>query len=291
MQTRIAVAVLFVALATLLPGGADAQNACEFYRVKKGDTLRDINIRAYGNDNYRPLFRENRREIGRNPNIIEIGQVLRLPCLDGSLPSASSKPQPVVPQTGARITFVTANGYMPYTDESLPEQGLVSHLVRKAMLRGAPSKPVDIVFVNDWGAHLETLLPRQAFDGSFPWTRPGCETQGTLTSTEMYACQSFVYSDPLYEIVEGFFAKAGRGTEKFMSAQALVGSRICRPEGYPTGHLEEMALMPPDVTLVRPTSAYACFEQLVAGGVDYVAIDTRAGARILDDLKLTLDVV
>ena len=288
---KLALAIIALSLAlTLAPREGAAQNACEFYRVKKGDSLREITKAAYGDKNFRRIYRANAAEIGRNPNIIPVGIVLKLPCLDGSMPEAQQSAQ-VTPGDGEAISFVTANGYLPYTDETLLQRGLFTHLVTKAMMRAAPQQPFEVVFVNDWSAHLEALLPRQAFDASFPWTRPGCETQGELTQVELYACQNFVYSEPFYEIVDGFFTRAGSGHEAIVRASGYEGLTICRPEGYPTGHLEELGLMPPEVTLVQPTTSYACFGQLMAGKVDLVALDTRAGERVLNEMSLSGDVV
>ena len=281
-----ALAVIIAALLTV-PVPADAQEACEYYRVKRGDTLRQITMAAYGHDQFRMIYRENRAEIGRNPNLITVGLVLRLPCLDGSMPEIAALSAPA---NGDAISFVTANGYLPYTDESLGNRGIFTHLVTNAMVRAAPETPFEIVFVNDWSAHLETLLPRQAFDASFPWTRPGCETQGTLTTIELYACQNFVYSEPFYEIVDGFFALPGSGFENVADFRRLKGTTICRPEGYPTGHLEENGLMPPEANLVRPLSTYACFDLLMSGKADVVAMDTRTGERVLSDMGLSFQV-
>ena len=286
MQFIAAAIVIILSTLLALPKAAEAQQACEFYRVKRGDDLLKISMRAYGYNNFRAIYRANRASIGRNPNRISIGLVLKMPCEDGTLPG-DTKP---VPDTTA-FTFVTANGYLPYTDESLDGAGLFTHLVTNAMMRAAPEKRFEIVFVNDWSAHLETLLPRQAFDASFPWTEPGCETQGELTSVELYACQNYVYSDPFYEIVEGFFARGGSGYEKVASFGDLSGTTICRPEGYPTGHLEEENLMPPEITLIQPPTAHRCFEQLMAGKVDLVSLDTRAGDHVMADLGLEFQVV
>ena len=285
---RLAAAVtLFVAALLTGPESADAQEACAFYRVKRGDTLREITMAAYGHEQFRMIYRENRAEIGRNPNLITVGLVLRLPCLDGKMPEGSA---PAATPNGDAISFVTANGYLPYTDESLSNRGIFTHLVTNAMVRATPETPFEIVFVNDWSAHLETLLPRQAFDASFPWTRPGCETQGLLTSIELYACQNFVYSDPFYEIVDGFFALPGSGFESVADFRDLQGTTVCRPEGYPTGHLEENGLMPPEVTLIQPPSTYGCFDLLVSGKADVVALDTRTGDRVLSDMGLSFQV-
>lgn len=284
-RLRAALLALIAALA-LAPAPAAAQEACSLYRVKRGDSLNDIAVAAYGEKNYRAIWQENRAEIGRNPNVISIGTVLRLPCLDGTMPDET-------PAQDGPVSFslVTANGYLPYTDESLTGRGMLVRLVETALLRAAPEKPAEVVFVNDWAAHLDALLPRQAFDASFPWTRPGCESQGMLTSQELYACQNYAYSDPLYEVVEGFFSMAGTGFDSVLTHAGLAGTRLCRPEGYPTGFLEEAGLMPPAVTLVTPEGPHACFEALAAGQVDVVALDTRAGERVKDDLGLTFDIV
>lgn len=286
MNSLKAAFVALLAALVFAPAPAAAQDACSFYRVKQGDTLREISEAAYGNDNFRRIWRENRAEIGRNPNIIRIGTVLRLPCEDGSSPEEAAAPEGPV-----SFSLVTANGYLPYTDESLGGRGMLVRLVETALLRAAPQKPAEVVFVNDWAAHLDALLPRQAFDASFPWTRPGCESQGMLTAQELYACQNYAYSTPLYEVVEGYFAMAGSVYASVIEPAGLQGARICRPEGYPTGHLEEAGLMPPNTTLVTPTGAHACFEALSAGQVDVVALDTRAGERVKDDLGLGFDIV
>ncbi len=272
-------AAIFLTTA-LISAPAPAQEACEYYRVQQGDSLQEINRRAYGDDNFRRIYNENRREIGRNPNIIEIGLVLKLPCLDGRLPATSA-----LPPGEAEVSLVTANGYLPYTDESLTNQGLMSQLVATAMARAVPERRFEIVFVNDWSAHLEELLPRQAFDASFPWTQPDCQT---VSSNE--ECEAFLYSDPFYEIVEGFFSRNGSGLESVIDASAFEGTTICRPEGYPTGHLSELGLVAPKVSLVRPVDAYACFDMLMAGRADLVSLDTRAADHVLGDLGLTFDV-
>ena len=251
------------------PGLTDAaaQTACERYRVKEGDTLREISKRAYGTDNYRRIYRANRRTIGRNPNIISVGDVLDLPCLRGQERQVEATPKA---QAGT-LTLVTADGYLPYTDESLPSRGLFTELVETAMMRAAPEAKVEVLFVNDWGAHLEHLLPRNAFDASFPWTPCGA----------VEGCEDLIYSDPFYEIVDGYFARADSGLSEVIATEGLAGTTICRPAGYPAEHLADV-----DATIVHARGPHACFAQLDEGRVDLVAIDTRTGDRVIADLGL-----
>ncbi len=154
------------------------------------------------------------------------------------------------------------------------------------MLRAAPERPYTVTFVNDWAAHLETLLPSMAFDASFPWTRPDCETPENLSAIELYSCQQYIYSDPFYEIVDGFFARADSGYDIASQYSDLQGAGICRPEGYPTSHLTRHDLMPPVVRLEQPTSVNECFSLLMSGEVDVVSLDTRTGTRVISELGL-----
>lgn len=282
--------------AGILPTEGFAQEACGTYKIKRGDSLRNIAKKAYGVEDYLRIYRENLNEIGRDPNIINVGVVLRLPCADGALPATTDEAEeapatdwaanPDVGNNPAVVSFVAANDYKPYTDESLPGQGLITSLITHAMLRANPEQEVEIIFVNDRAAHLDALLPTLAFDASFPWSRPGCESQGTLTKTEGYACQYYNYSDPIYEIVEGFFTRNGSAYEGAVVNGDLSGAKVCRPEGYPTSHLELAGLMPPTINLVQPTGVTGCFEQLMTGSVDVVALDTRTGEQAMTELGL-----
>lgn len=272
--------------ALMVPQAGSAQSACEMYRVKRGDTMREIAQAAYGNDDFQGIYTANADRIGRNPNVIEVGIVLKMPCLDGSLPDGAAPPREVVGNTADFVSFVSANGYMPYTDESLPGRGLFTRLVETAMVRASGDQRHEVVFVNDWASHLEVLLPSLAFDASFPWARPGCETQARLTQIESYSCEHYIYSDPFYEVVDGFFSLTGGKYQAVTRHSDLTGATICRPEGYPTGHLEMNGLMPPATTLVRPIQASECFDQLMAGRVDLVSLDTRSGDRAIMELGL-----
>ena len=126
---------LVLGLFLAVPEEAEAQSACETYRVKRGDSLRDIAKIAYGGKEFRHIYRVNRDVIGRNPNVLPLGIVLRLPCLDGSLPEVVEHPN--------AITFATANGYPPYTGEALLNRGIFTHLVSEAMQRAGLAEHAD----------------------------------------------------------------------------------------------------------------------------------------------------
>lgn len=51
--------------------------------------------------------------------------------------------------------------------------------------------------MNDWDSHLGTLLEQSLVEMYFPWIRPNCEE-----NPEKYRCQTFLFSDPMFEILE-----------------------------------------------------------------------------------------
>ncbi|MEM7487591.1 MAG: hypothetical protein AAF390_00550 [Pseudomonadota bacterium] len=57
----------------------------EPYTVVRGDTLGDISVRAYGRGAYRLFYETNVARVGQNPDLIEVGLVLRVPCLLGQI--------------------------------------------------------------------------------------------------------------------------------------------------------------------------------------------------------------
>lgn len=83
MKIRI---LTILAVSGLLPSflmmpGAQAQSACGGeYVIRAGDTLSRIARRIYTDDDTLKLYNLNRDRIGGNPNLIEVGMILRIPC-------------------------------------------------------------------------------------------------------------------------------------------------------------------------------------------------------------------
>ncbi|MEM9786555.1 MAG: hypothetical protein AAF801_08640 [Pseudomonadota bacterium] len=73
------------------PFSAAAQITCgQDYMVVSGDTLSEINMRAYGTGAFSDLHQANIDVIGRNPNLILVGQKLRIPCRGDSVVAANT---------------------------------------------------------------------------------------------------------------------------------------------------------------------------------------------------------
>lgn len=59
--------------------GADAWDATQWHVVEKGETLSKISKKYYGDPNlYMKIFEAN-RDVLKNPDLIKVGQKLRIP--------------------------------------------------------------------------------------------------------------------------------------------------------------------------------------------------------------------
>ncbi len=284
---------------TLGIGAAMAQEACKSYRVAPGDTLLKITKKAYGNDDYRMVYDANVDRIGSNPNLIEVGSLLRLPCADGTvaqaaptvLPEATEAAKEAAASDQGPIVLITGNDFPPFTDEGLPGRGVFTQLVETAAFRSDPERKVEVQFINDWDSHLDLLLPVLAFNGSFPWSKPDCDQPAALSEHDRNRCENYNFSDPFYEVVDGFFARNGSGYDIALKYEELFGTRICRPEGYSTAHLDAAGLSEPVVKMYRPAQVRECFDALMAGSVDVISLDSMVAADTIATLGLTEEVV
>jgi len=79
MRKHLIISSLALAAAS---GAAYAQEACSTYEIQRGDSLRELAIEVYATEDFRIIFDANRDVIGSNPNIIRVGDVLTMPCLE-----------------------------------------------------------------------------------------------------------------------------------------------------------------------------------------------------------------
>jgi phage tail protein X len=292
--------VLPALLAVALPGMAAAQEACTTYTVQDGDTLGEIAFTAYGSYNYQMIFNANREAIANNTNNLPIGLQLVLPCEDGRR-TPDAELSAVIEQETERfeenrdtnrpyapvVKFVTANDWKPFTDESLPGGGIYVQMAATAMRRGGNDRDFKISFVDDWGSHIDTLLPTNAFDMSIAWSKPDCTRMDMLGEFAVKMCTEFDFSLPVYEVAYAYYTLVD---SKYASARAFsdyAGARICRPEGWPTSDLEVEGLADPVVTFVRPKSPMECAEMLLKGEVDLYSIEIETSTANFDELGAT----
>lgn len=302
-MTRRLPAMRRLLLATLvlgLPQLAAAQEACTTYTVKEGDTLGSIAQAAYGSFNYQMIFNANRDAIAQNPGTLPVGLQLVLPCEDGRLTADTELSAIIESETAKQettrdpnrpyvpaIKLVTANDWKPFTDESLSGGGIYVRMATTAMQRGGNDLQYKLAFVDDWGSHIDILLPSRAMDISVAWSKPDCTKIDLLGEFAVKMCTDFEFSLPIYEVAYSYHTLIDSKYAGARSFADYAGARICRPEGWPTSDLEVEGLAEPVVTFVRPKSPMECAEMLLAGDVDLYSIEVETSTANFEELDAT----
>lgn len=270
------------------------------YRVQTGDSLSLIADGLYKNAGYWTAIHQNNiGKIGKSPDNIRVGMALELLCIDGlptgleggvevteaaAVAEAPAKGPVIVEGTGARverINLVTGDDYAPFTDRKLPNGGMLAELVQRAMEEAAPAEGFAIHWVNDWDAHLGTLLEQGLVDMSFPWSEPNCALM-----PDEYRCQTFLFSEPMFEILELAYIDKTRPIP-FDADTDMEGKTLCRNEGYSIWELDQDGrnwLKDSKIKLERPERVADCFQMLLDGKVDAVLIDEFAGKAAIKEM-------
>jgi hypothetical protein len=270
---RSTVFAVFAILAGLVAGPAAAQQACTDYSVARGDTLRNIATRAYGDSNrFREIHDANRAVIGPRPELIEIGMVLRLPCADGSVPdtvAALSAPEaPVVPEAPAvveddprTIRVAVIDGLPPLSSSAQPGLGLLSELVGRAVEASAPGSRVAFTMTRDLDGVLRDALPAGQHDVVLPVWRPDCPAPQGADDTARRLCDGFVFSAPLHQVVFGLYARADS-----LPAAPVV----CVPGDYMGPGPAATGLIPAGGGLMPAPTTAGCLSAMDEGRADAI---------------------
>jgi polar amino acid transport system substrate-binding protein len=237
---------------------------------------------------------------------------IRIPCLSNQpqpqnqrteAPAASSSSAPTTaspPLSDAielssivrRLEFLTADGYTPFTDRSLPNGGLMTHVVSASMdhikEKAGGNFGYNVSWVNDWAAHLNPLLITRAFDVGFPWLKPDCDKPAELSQDAKYRCQKFFFSDPLYEVFTVLFLKSNSSIT-FAKDDEIIGKTLCQPAGYSTYELDKGGrnwVKDNKVLLLRPQTIEECFRLLDGNNINAVVTSDLTGKAVVAALGL-----
>jgi len=286
-----------------------AQTCGADYTIKDGESLADIASRVYGSSSqWTLIFYANQDRMGANASMLVPGLSIRIPCIGGqqpAAPAAAPGPGPVaLPAAPAadedmelssvvkRIEFLTADGFTPFTDRSLPNGGLITHIVSAAMdlvkERSGGSFSYNVSWVNDWAAHLNPLLITRAFDAGFPWLKPDCSRPAELSQDAKYRCQKFFFSDPLYEVFTVLFVKSNSSLS-FAKDDEVLGKTLCQAAGQSTYELDKGGrnwVKENKVVLLRPQNVEECFRLLDNGSVSAVVTADLTGKSVMAALGL-----
>lgn len=280
--------------AGLSAGPAFAQQACSEYTIVSGDTLSRVANRANVDGGFRALFAAN-SDVLESVDLVEVGQVVLIPCADGTLPSRTAvtlaQPTDTTADATRPLRIVTASDYAPFTDEKLPGGGFFTQLVDRAVTLGNPDQEYSLFFVNDWGSQLDSLLPTGAIDMAFPWFKPDCSKVENLSASNAYRCTDFNHSDPFYDALVGFYTLTGSAYASADSYDDLFGARLCRPTDWFTFDLESEQLVVPNITLTRADTQLDCWELLENNEVDVVTYDALPAQEDYTELGMAEKVV
>ncbi len=301
-----------LAMALSNAGVGQAQTCGSDYVVKEGESLGDIAARVYGNaSQWTIIFYANQDRMGANASLLIPGLSIRIPCVGGQQPAGGptatqapppqqSTPGPAAPgntielsSVVKRIEFLTADGFTPFTDRSLPNGGMVTNIVTAAMDlikdQAAGGFSYNISWVNDWAAHLNPLLITRAFDVGFPWQKPDCDRPAELSQDAKYRCQKFFFSDPIYEVFTVLFVKSNSPIT-FAKDDEIIGKTLCQPAGSSTYELDKSGrnwVRDNKVLLLRPQTIQECFRLLDNGSVNAVVTSDLTGKAVIAELGLT----
>lgn len=164
--------------------------------------------------------------------------------------SAGADPSP--------LKLVTGTDYAPYVDDSLPDGGPITALVRSIFAKAGYSINVS---VEPWRRGYEGLLAKR-FDATFPYIR-----------TEQRA-REVLFSDPI-TIVRQHLVVAVGNERLAMATGWMKGKRVCAAVGYGLPPWLNLLIQQGDVQRVTPTQQRSCLSMIINGRADFMVEDDR----------------
>lgn len=285
-------AVVLYGLSALViaSSAAKAADNCDTYSVVPGDTLRLISERYYGVRELSPIiFEANATVIGENPNSIEIGMELAIPCRANiriPQPTAFLALVGTEPETSHNITprFLAKAGETPFVNQD--SSGIIPDILAAALRQGGYQDSLDIARPNGISDVLRVSTEPSALL-SFPWTLPNCGDAASLSPQSVYMCNNYTFSDPLYEITLGIFAPADSALIAAQNAAGFAGKTICVPQFHTADLLGQSGISEPRATIVLSPDFRSCLAGLETGIYDAVLADYQSfGSIVSPDSQL-----
>ncbi|KIC36698.1 transporter substrate-binding domain-containing protein [Leisingera sp. ANG-M7] len=260
------------ALFTMAPAAAWAICDVE-YVAQPGDSLFTIAEAHYGDRNRWTMVYYANQKLLAGATVLP-GRKLFIPCITG----ATAPDATPLRQEKAELTLLTGSGYGPFTDRSLPGQGMVTELINAALELAPAPVSYSVSWEDDWSKHLFPMLNKKEFDMGFPWLKPDCAAE---PGNER--CVNFHFSEPVMTMPIMLFVRAGGGFE-YTADTDVEGKTLCRPAGYFTHDLnrsDRRWLAEGKIELVQPKTPADCFRMVADGQVDAAAVNLFLGANTI----------
>ena len=288
--------IIFVYLSAFVQA-KDYIQCDERYYVVKGDSLRRISKKIYRDTNLWPfIYYSNSILLNKGPDYLKIGQLLHIPCLTKILKNFSDAGEKkagnkVNDKGKVWLKLLTGSDYKPFSSQNWLRGGMITDLVKTIFTLNYKPQTLEITWINDWSSHLRPLLSNLIFDAGFPWTKPNCEGNYSLSEDMKSRCTDFFFSDPIFVMLIVFYTRVDSSLD-LKEPSELYGKKICRPKGYFTFDLEERNLIDSEtITLVRPNTPTECFQMLQKGEVDTVSMNEMTGGDTLRELHLDQEII
>ena len=157
------------------------------------------------------------------------------------------------------IHLVTGNNYPPFTDESLPQRGMITEIVDLAFREVGYQA---IITFRPWKRGYEETK-KGVFVGTFPYIKTE-ERQ-----------QEFYYSQPINTVYTRIFVTKESSIKRI---EDLPGQRICIPLGYGVSkEFDEMLRKNSFKHEVNPVDLEGCLHMMLSGRKDFFIINEING--------------
>lgn len=269
---------------SLLFGTVSSAEICASYSVVPGDTLRLISERYYGARELSPLIYEaNTSVVGEDPNTIEIGMALEIPCRDGM-----QMPQPTAflaristeAEAGLAPKFSAKAGETPFLGRD--SRGLLPDILAAALSKGGYNGPLDIARPESISEVLQASTQAGALL-AFPLVMPDCGQPSALSSQSAYLCENYTFSDPLYEITLGIFTKATSPLASAETAAAFSSNTICVPQFHTDDILRTNGIIAANGLAIIAPDILTCLDGLENGTFDAMVADYQSVSKFASE--------
>ena len=130
--------------------------------------------------------------------------------------------------------------------------------------------------------NLDQLKSDTAIDAALVASVPACPAEGAAAGDDASLCRDFVFSAPVFQVVNGFFGRPDGPA--FDTDDAAIGRSVCVAAGTDLAPLDAGGrnwVADERLTLLRHGSLEACFAQLTDGKVEWVYTDEFSGRATL----------
>jgi polar amino acid transport system substrate-binding protein len=171
-----------------------------------------------------------------------------------------------IPVHATEFNLVTGDQYAPFTDQSLPQGGMISEMMKVIFQKMGHAVNIDF---KPWKRGYT-----EAREGLYLGTFPYAKTDERL--------REFLYSEPLYVVREVFYVRRD-ATIHYAQDKDLTGLTVCRPIGYLLRDIQPL-LDAKIVTLQQPPHLENCFRMLENKRVDLVVINETVGKEVVSSI-------